>query len=300
MKKQTHPIVSIIMPVYNAREYVAESIDSIRSQTIKRWELLIIDDHSTDGSWKILQDYAKRDKRIQLFRNRTNLGLVKSLNKIIPYTKGEFVARMDADDISLPNRLKKQIALLRKQPELVACGGQEYIIDTNGVNIAEKHFPTNPKSCYQLIANIMVIQPPVLMARGDIFRTLQYDNHIFKNDDISIHFKLLQHGKFSNVKDIIFKYRRREDSLTHKNPKRVYFLALLVRLNAIYRYGYRPTILNSIVAIAETAVVAVLPRAAIVGLFEFLRFTYHSAHSFWKTSISEPFSAMARATKTLL
>lgn len=274
------------MPVYNSREFVADAIDSIRSQTMKRWELLIIDDHSTDGSWSILQSYAKRDKRIRLFRNRKNLGLVKSLNKIIPYTNGAFVARMDADDISLPDRFKKQVTLLRNHPELVACGGQEYIIDTNGVNIAEKLFPTDPKTCYRMIANIMVIQPPVLMARGDIFRSLTYDNHIFKNDDISIHFKLLQYGGFGNVKDIIFKYRRREDSLTHKNPKRVYFLALLVRLNAIYRYGYRPTVLNSILAIGETIVVALLPRVGIVALFEFLRFTYVSAQSFWNRSFA--------------
>lgn len=300
MKKQKHPIISVIMPVYNTRDFLADAIDSIRTQTIKNWELLIIDDHSTDGSWDMIQDYAKRDKRIRIFRNRTNQGLVKSLNKLIPLTRGEFVARMDADDISLPDRFKKQLMLLRRNPDVVACGGQEYVIDTNGINIAEKYFPTNPDACYRMIANVMVIQPPVLMARGDIFRSLRYDNHIFKNDDISIHFKLLQYGQFNNVKSIIFKYRRREDSLTHRDPKHVYFLALLVRLNAIYRYGYKPTLINSILAIGETLLVAILPKKAIVGVFEFLRFTYGSAHSFWKTNVSQPFQAVARATKILL
>lgn len=273
MKKTTLPLVSIIMPVYNCRDFVAQSIDSIRSQTLKNWEFLIIDDHSTDGTWKILTDYAKRDKRIKLFRNRTNLGLVKSLNKIIPFTKGEFVARMDADDISLPQRLRRQVLLLRKNEELIACGTQEYVMNESGVNIAEKFFPTDPKHCHDMIVNVMVIQPPVLMARGDIFRKLRYDNHLFKNDDISIHFKLLQYGGFSNVNAILFKYRKRLNSLTHSNPKHVYFLALLVRIHAIQHYGYRPNIFNALGAIIETVLVALLPNQVIIALFELMRHT---------------------------
>lgn len=273
MKHTKKPLVSVIMPVYNCREFVALAIDSIRSQTLKNWEFLIIDDHSTDDSWEIIQEYTKRDKRIRAWRNRKNIGIVKSLNFLIPKTKGEFVARMDADDVSLPKRLRKQVLLLRKHPELVACGGQEYIIDESGISIAEKHFPTQPEHCHALIANIMVIQPPVLMARGKVFRTLRYDNHTFRNDDISMHFKLLQHGSFSNVRDIIFKYRKRLESLTHRDPKHVYFLALLVRINAIRNYEYRPTIANALLAIVETIVVAILPRELILALFEFMRHT---------------------------
>lgn len=261
------------MPVYNCREFVSLAIDSIRSQTLKNWEFLIVDDHSTDGSYEMIKEYAKRDKRIRVWRNRKNLGIVKSLNFLIPKTKGEFVARMDSDDISLPKRLRKQVLLLRKHPELVACGGQEYIIDESGINIAEKHFPTEPAHCHALIANIMVIQPPVLMARGNIFRTLRYDNHTFRNDDISMHFKLLQYGSFSNVRDIIFKYRKRPGSLTHRDPKHVYFLALLVRINAIKHYGYRPTLFNGLLAVIETMVVAILPKELILALFEFMRHT---------------------------
>jgi glycosyltransferase involved in cell wall biosynthesis len=242
MKKQKHmkrqkPLVSVIMPVYNAGIFLVRSIESIRKQTITNLEFLIIDDGSTDGSWDILRRYAKRDARIRIFRNKKNVGLVHSLNSLIGKTKGAYVARMDADDISLPQRFEKQIAYLESHPTLVACGGQEQIIDIRGRVIAEKFFPTDEKTCYDTQANMMVIQPPLLMARGDIFRKLKYDNHLFKNDDISIHFKLLQKGGFGNVDEIIFKYRKRDTSLTHSNPKRVFVSMLCANTNTLHQSG---------------------------------------------------------------
>lgn len=261
------------MPVYNAGKFLPKAIESIRKQTLTDFEFFIIDDASTDHSYRIMKQYAKHDGRIRVFRNKSNEGLVLSLNSLIPKTRGTFVARMDADDISLPDRLEKQVAYLQEHPELVACGAQEYIINERGYRIAEKHFPTDEKTCYNTIANVMVIQPPLLMARGEIFRKLHYSNHIFKNDDISMHFKLLQKGGFGNVDEILFKYRKRNNSLTHRDPKHVYFLALLVRLNAIRTYGYAPRVSNLVFMALETLIVAILPNQAIIRLFELIRHT---------------------------
>jgi glycosyltransferase involved in cell wall biosynthesis len=261
------------MPVYNAAAFLDDAIESIRSQTLKNWELLIVDDASTDGSWDIIRAKAKADKRIKIFRNKSNKGLVKSLNSVIGLSRGTFVARMDGDDISLPTRFAKQVAYLRKHKNIVACGGQEIIMDEQGENIAFKYFPTDPDECYRMIANFMVIQPPLLMARGDVFRSLRYENHIFKNDDISMHFKLLQHGSFGNVDEIIFKYRKRPSSITHRDPKHVFFLARAVRMNAIKNHSYRPTVGNALLLLVESAVVTVLPNAALITIFELIRHT---------------------------
>jgi glycosyltransferase involved in cell wall biosynthesis len=267
------PLVSIIMPVYNARKFVGASIESILKQTEDNFEFLIIDDCSTDGSAEIIRKYAIRDKRIRFFQNKTNVGLVKSLNTLLPKTRGKFIARMDADDISLPNRLAAQVEFLEANPDIVACGGQEEIIDDQGTVRADKFFPTDSRTCYNMITNIMVIQPPLLMARGTVMRKLRYDNHIFKNDDISMHFKLLTKGNFSNVSEIIFQYRQLPNSLTHRNPRLVYFLALLVRLNAMYTYHFRPSVVNLIYLLPETLVVTVLPPKLIVTVFEIIRYT---------------------------
>lgn len=303
MKKLTkQPIVSVLMPVYNARRFLPAAVKSIQNQTLTDFEFLIIDDHSTDGSWEMLQRFASKDKRIQLFRNETNKGIVKSLNMIISKTRGKYVARMDGDDIALPDRFAKQVEVLESQPEMVACGGQEYILDEQGTIVAEKYFPTDPKTCYNMLMNVMVIQPPLLMARGEIFRKLRYDNHIFKNDDISMHFKLLKYGGFTNVDEIIFKYRRVQNSLTHKNPKKVYFLALLVRLNAMLKWGYRPALANVLLAIPETILVSILPNKTVLSLFELIRFTGESVKKAWVygTSLKAPSLAKAASLLVLL
>lgn len=260
-----------MMPVYNAGDYLVDAIDSIRNQTITDFEFLIVDDCSTDDSWKILREYARKDKRIKIYRNEKRKGLVRSLNFLIPKTRGVYIARMDADDISLPLRFEKQVSYLEQNPNIVACGGQEYIIDDKGKIIAEKYFPCNPKACYNTLMNFIVIQPPLLMARGKVFRMFRYDNHIFRNDDITIHFKLLKKGDFGNVDEIIFKYRKLGNSLTHADPKRVFFLALKARINAIMNENYRPNISNLLFAFMEMLVVLLIPTSWIIPVFELWR-----------------------------
>lgn len=267
------PLVSVIMPVYNAGAYLAEAIDSIRNQTVTDWEFLIVDDGSTDNTWKILTRYAKSDKRIRLYRNPKNRGIVWCLNFLIPKTRGKYVARMDGDDISLPRRFEKQIALLESDRKLIAVGGQEEIIDEKGRTVAEKYFPTDPATCRRMILNLMVIQPPVLLARGAAVRKIRLDNHIHVNDDISLHFHLITHGDFTNVDSIIYQYRHRPGSVTHKHPKQMYFLALQVRLKAILSYGYKPAFVNLILLVPETILVLCLPDRLIISLFTFLRYT---------------------------
>lgn len=287
------------MPVYNAGDFLVEAIESILNQTVSDFEFFIIDDHSDDKSWRIIQKFAKKDKRIKTFRNQKRLGLVKSLNFLIPFTQGVYVARMDADDISLSDRLEKQIDYLSQNSKIVACGGQEYIIDETGKIIAEKYFPTDPKTCYNALMNYMVIQPPALLARGEIFRMFQYDNHIFKNDDITMHFKLLKMGAFGNVDDFIFKYRKLENSLTHIDPKRVYFLALKARFNAIINHDYRPSVINISLAIVETFIVTLIPNNLIVPLFELVRFSGDRVRKNFANELFLPLEKLAKAVNLL-
>ena len=109
------PSITVLMPVYNAERFLSEAIDSILHQTLTNFEFLIIDDGSTDNSLKIINSY--RDQRIILVRNGTNLGITASLNKGIELAKGHLIARMDADDISYPDRLQKQYDYLNQHPD---------------------------------------------------------------------------------------------------------------------------------------------------------------------------------------
>lgn len=286
------PLVSVIMPVFNGGRFVAAAIESILNQTYENWEFIIIDDRSTDATAKTLRRYLQKDKRIMVSRNRKRLYLSGSLNRALALAKGQYIARMDADDISLPERLGKQVQLLESDRKLVAVGGQEEIIDEFGKVLAEKFFPTDPKGCRRMFMNFMPIQPPVLMARAQVMQKLTYDTTVAKHDDIDMHAQLLSHGEFSNVPDIIFRYRYTPASYTFAHVKEIFFIALYVRLKAIARYGYRPHLLSVLVSLCQTLVVTLLPDAFLLFIFELIRYSPRRPLSFlqklrWAFTVSQ-------------
>ena len=122
------PRITVIMPVYNCELYIKEAIDSILNQTFADFDFLIIDDASTDKTVSIIKEY--KDSRIQLIEKTVNTGYTISLNYGLKVAKGEYIARMDGDDISLPNRFEKQIAFLDSNPDVVLCGSNFGIIGT--------------------------------------------------------------------------------------------------------------------------------------------------------------------------
>ncbi|HSE23722.1 MAG TPA: glycosyltransferase family A protein [Pyrinomonadaceae bacterium] len=129
------PLVSVVMPVHNARLFVDESIRSILNQTLQEFHFIILDDASTDGSHEIVQQWARRDSRIEFHRSESCLGLTGSSNLIVSKVKTPLVARMDADDISHPERLKRQVELLQQQPDIGAVGTLCTGIDSSGREI---------------------------------------------------------------------------------------------------------------------------------------------------------------------
>ncbi len=116
----THPRVSVIMPVYNGERYLAEAIDSVINQTYEDWELIVVDDGSLDASVSIVESYE--DLRIRLIKNPQNVGVAKSLNRAIEASNGQYIARMDSDDICMPDRLQTQVSYLRQNPDVMLVG----------------------------------------------------------------------------------------------------------------------------------------------------------------------------------
>ncbi|MFW6383201.1 MAG: glycosyltransferase family 2 protein, partial [Nanoarchaeota archaeon] len=125
------PKVSVLMPAYNSQDYISDAIESILSQTYTDFEFVIIDDCSTDDTWKIIKKYAKNDKRIKAFKNVKNSGVTVSLNNGLEKCSGDYIARMDSDDVSLPKRLEKQVEVLENGKADVV-GTNIYFIDEQG------------------------------------------------------------------------------------------------------------------------------------------------------------------------
>ena len=134
------PKISVIMPAYNAEQYISEAIESILGQTFADFEFIIIDDGSSDSTSGIIASY--KDSRIRYFRNEKNLGIVGALNRGLALAAGEYIARMDADDISLPERFQTQCAYMEKHPDVGVCGTA---IKVFGKNMEEydRFFSTN-------------------------------------------------------------------------------------------------------------------------------------------------------------
>ena len=126
------PLVSVIIPCYNAENYVEEAVRSIMTQTYKNLEIIVTDDCSTDNTLKVLRNLAVEDSRIKIIENKENLKIVKSLNNMINIAQGKYIARMDADDISFPERIEKQLAFMDANPEYGLCGTNALCIDEKG------------------------------------------------------------------------------------------------------------------------------------------------------------------------
>src|SRR5579884_2731916 len=131
------PAVSVLMTVYNGQRYLPQAVRSILAQTFADYEFLIVDDGSTDRTPVILQQFSRVDARIRLFRH-DNVGLTKSLNRALLHVRGRYLARMDADDVSLPERFARQVSFLEAHNEHVLIGGRCLLIDPDGYPICQK------------------------------------------------------------------------------------------------------------------------------------------------------------------
>jgi len=132
------PALAVIMPVYNAEPYIAQAVESIRAQSFEDFQLIALDDGSTDGSLAELRRQAEHDDRITII-SRPNTGIVDALNEMIAYARSPLLARMDADDVAFPDRFKVQVEFLNENPDVVCIGGGIELIDSR-----DRHLLTPP------------------------------------------------------------------------------------------------------------------------------------------------------------
>ena len=162
------PTISVIMSVHNSAAYLDAAVRSILAQTFADFEFIVVDDGSTDNSAKILAEFAERDPRIRV-ETRANKGLTKSLNEAIALSTGEFIARMDADDIAVGWRFEKQFAYMQKHPECVLLGAQVVVIDPYGMALYQSQYPLDHESidAALMLGKGGTIRHPVAMMRRE-------------------------------------------------------------------------------------------------------------------------------------
>ena len=216
------------MSVYNGRPFLETAVESVLDQTFTDFEFIIIDDGSTDGSSEILRRHAAQDDRIRLF-DQENIGITPSINRGLRKTRGEYIARMDADDVSLPARFEKQVAYLENHPDCVALGGQVRLIDKNGRPVRNANSPPysddegRMKGLWEdheliekdLLEGEWPIQQSASMLRRDAVEQIGgYDERFATNQDHDLFLKLAEVGRLANLQETVVKYRRHPEQVT--------------------------------------------------------------------------------------
>jgi glycosyltransferase involved in cell wall biosynthesis len=214
--------ISVIVPSYNSERYLRESIESILNQTFGDFELIIVNDGSTDSSPEIIKEYSKKDRRVKFLNNPKNLGLQKSLNKAISEAKGKYIARMDADDISLPTRLETQYNYLEKNKDVFLVGSSAWIIDEDGKRIgALRKFDVPNKIKSKLEKRNPIIHPSVMFRAEARFR---YRDKFVCSEDYDLYLRILSKGlKITNLEEFLLEYRISKDSFVSTMPNQEFY-----------------------------------------------------------------------------
>jgi glycosyltransferase involved in cell wall biosynthesis len=238
------PTVSCILAVYNARRYVREAAESILQQTYRDFELILLDDGSTDGSAEILDELAARDPRVRLVR-RPNKGLTPTLNEGLALAGGPFVARMDADDVSLPERFEKQVAFLESRPDVVCVGSQIETMDPYGSRLDR---PLHPLTHGQIDADLLkgigwsIVHPAAMMRTLAVRRVGGYREQFSTSQDLDLWLRLAEVGQLANLPDVLLRYRQHFESVASTKAQTQWRLKTTIVSDAYERRGLpRPT-----------------------------------------------------------
>lgn len=201
-----YPEISVLLPVYNAEKYLSDCLDSLLRQTFYNFEIIAINDASTDQSLSILKKYAERDKRIKVFSNKSNLKIVATLNKGLELASAPLIARMDSDDVAFPLRLELQYEFMKKHPEVAICGTAVQILGTDEIwSVPE--FNTEIRAV--MLFNSPILHPTVIYRKTTILNHNKYEDNFLYAEDYDLWHRLSQDKTiiFSNINKPLLYYR---------------------------------------------------------------------------------------------
>jgi hypothetical protein len=235
------PRVSVVLPVWNGERFLARAIESVLLQTFDSLELLLIDDGSTDGTAEIARSFAERDPRV-IILTREHRGVVDALNAGIAAARGEYIARMDADDVSFPSRLEKQIEFLDSRPDCVAVGSAVEIIDEIGEHVGTKTFAESHDDIESdLIGGTSAIAHPTVLARRDALIAVGgYELDRYPSEDYDLWIRLVDKGHLANLREPLLAYRRHRGAIGIRHRERQHAMGNVINSKVRASRGLRP------------------------------------------------------------
>ena len=237
LKWKSPPLVSVLLPVYNGSKYLLEAIQSVLSQTYKHFELIVVDDGSTDSSLEILSEIAKHDERVRVLTSSENCGIVSALNRALSVAKGTFIMRMDSDDICVPQRLEWQVQYLMTHPDISVLGGYvEMFSSSDSSSTKIVRHPTNPALLhFSMFLYCTIVHPSVLMRTSVLRKFNGYrssHNHV---EDYDLWLRMLQSPsiRMTNLPRVVLRLRKHEHNISRVGANEQRENALIVSTNAL-------------------------------------------------------------------
>ncbi|OIQ22725.1 glycosyltransferase [Lacinutrix sp. MedPE-SW] len=207
--KPKQPLISVVLPVYNVERYIKEALDSVLKQTIQDFEILVIDDCSTDDTIKIVEAY--NEDRIKIVRKEENKGLIHSLNLGFGFARGKYIARMDGDDINNLTRFEKQLQVLENQPQIIACGSWVQYFGSHNTIIKHR------KNHDAIVAQMLIKCPMSLgccMLRTTAVKSIMFNKDKIHVEDYDFWSRIAWSGKLYNIPEILYYYRSHENQVS--------------------------------------------------------------------------------------
>ena len=233
IKKTENPLISIVMSVYNGEKFVKDAIDSILAQSYENFEFIIIDDGSTDNTKIIIESFD--DTRIK-FVSRVNRGLTKSLNEAIQMAGGKYIARMDADDISMPNRLNEQVKFMEQNGGIAMCGSWAQFIDEKGEKGEIYKTPVNDNQIRKKFIFHNPFIHPSVMIRRDILEEIGLYNECIKYaQDYDLWSRTISKYTTANIPKILLQYRKTKTGITKSSNTKQRISATKTRVRHLFR-----------------------------------------------------------------
>lgn len=261
--------ISVVMSVYNTKElWLRQAIESILNQTYKNFEFIIILDCPTDGSDAVVREYAKKDDRVKVIENETNIGLTCSLNKGLDAARGRYIARMDADDIALPARFEKQLAFMDANPDVAAVGARVYTPGGDSTPQYECPQDQDVLKIRLLFHNAGLPHPTAFIRKSTLDEHgLTYTESVKKSQDYKLWTGLVHYGKILLLPDVLLMYRVHEGQISAGKTSQMGYAQAITRCQAENLLG---TLTEQELAFHLTAMKEELPGEDVRGYRAYL------------------------------
>ena len=211
-------MVSIVMPAYNAEKYIREAIQSVLCQTYEEWELLVIDDCSTDGTYSVVEKMSKDDDRIKLYKNQQNMGVSQSRNKAVELARGEWIAFLDSDDAWMPEKLSKQVSIAKTASDMVICYTASSFIDDDGKPY-DYVMEVEETISYKTLLSKNLISCSSVMIRSSVMKQIKMPSDKM-HEDYYVWLKVLREGgKAYGINEPLLRYRLAANSKSSNRLK---------------------------------------------------------------------------------